>query len=95
MLLYGGIAAGPAPLSDVHLLEVAALSGGAPGRTTGVRERLLTAADFHFDRPFTPVARYNHKAVGLSPSEVLLVGGYDGKQALGDAAILNLTTFER
>lgn len=92
--MYGGVADGPAPLSDVHLLDVSSLTGGAPKSTTGLQGRELTRAEFDFDRPFVPEARYNHKAVGLSNSEVLIVGGYDGANALGNTAVLRLAVRE-
>lgn len=104
LIIHGGSGLSGSSLSDISVLQTKGLSGGAPSVTTGLKWQKVEELEpswtsgfwtfFGYDpEGLEPKSRYNHQAVSLNGAEILVAGGYDGKEEkpLGDCAVLNIT----
>lgn len=104
LVVHGGTVIKGSVTGDIHVLETAGISGGAPGPTSGLKwlpveigplslwGNLVSLLGYD-PSALSPIARYNHKAVRLNNSDLLIVGGYDGpnEKPLADSAVLSIS----
>ncbi|BFI43329.1 guanylate kinase [Marchantia polymorpha subsp. ruderalis] len=93
VLVYGGLTDGGRTTNEMLILDTSKLTNGAPGTTRGLAwSSAVPKCDARKYLYLSPTLspRYNHRVVSLSPTEILLSGGFDGKQALNDSVILKV-----
>ncbi|KAL2610662.1 hypothetical protein R1flu_029235 [Riccia fluitans] len=93
VVIYGGLTDGGNTVNDLLVLDTSGLKNGAPGTTRGlVWTRAVLRSDLSKYANLSPTLspRCSHRVVSLSPTQILLSGGFDGKQALSDSVLLNV-----
>ncbi|CAM6124138.1 unnamed protein product [Calypogeia fissa] len=93
VLVYGGLTNAGTPSNDLLALDTSRLTNGAPATTRGLFwSRPEPKFDLWKYLSLSPSLspRYNHRAVPLSLTEILLTGGYDNKQAFNHSIVLKL-----
>ncbi|KAL3690523.1 hypothetical protein R1sor_016832 [Riccia sorocarpa] len=93
VLIYGGLKDGGKAVDDMVVLDTSGLKNGAPGTSRGLFwTRSVPKCEFRKYLCLSPTLspRFGHRVVSLSPTDILLSGGFDGKQALSDSVVLSV-----